>query len=65
VSWFDGRTSGHLQSIVLGSVLWMAALQMLAIGIVADLIGKQRAVSEKTLERVRRIEMHSGVPPLP
>jgi glycosyltransferase involved in cell wall biosynthesis len=65
LSWIDGRTSGHIQSIVLGAVLWMAALQMLAIGIVADLIGKQRAVSEKTLERVRRIEMHSGVPPLP
>ncbi|MCU1346188.1 MAG: glycosyl transferase family 2 [Acidimicrobiia bacterium] len=63
-SWIHGRPGGHLQSIVLGSVLWMAALQMLAIGIVADLIGKQRAVSEKTLERVRRIEMHSGVPPL-
>jgi glycosyltransferase involved in cell wall biosynthesis len=58
-----GETSGHLQSIVLGGVLFLAALQAFAIGVVADLIAGQRVVSQRTLERVRRIELKLGVEP--
>jgi glycosyltransferase involved in cell wall biosynthesis len=62
--WFvhDDR-SGHLQSIVLGGVLLMAAIQLFALGVLADLIASHRVVTQRTLERVRRIELELGVPP--
>jgi len=58
-----GDQSGHLQSIVLGGVLFMAALQAFALGVIADLISAHRVVSQRTLERVRRIELQLGVEP--
>ncbi len=58
-----GRRSGHLQSIILGGVLLMAAIQLFALGVLADLISTNRVVSQRTLERVRRIELELGVAP--
>jgi glycosyltransferase involved in cell wall biosynthesis len=55
--------SGHLQSIVLGGVLLLASVQVFALGVIADLIAAHRIVSQRTLERVRRIELELGVPP--
>jgi glycosyltransferase involved in cell wall biosynthesis len=63
IDWVQGEGGGHIQSIVLGAVLMLASLLTLSLGVLADLIGKQRAVAERTLERVRRIEIHNGVPP--
>ncbi len=59
----DGERSGHLQSVILGGVLTMAAVQVFALGVLADLIAAHRVVSQRTLERVRRIELELGVPP--
>lgn len=59
----NGDRSGHLQSIVLGGVLFVAAVQLFALGIVADLIGSHRAISERNLARTRRLELVVGVPP--
>lgn len=59
----DGDRSGHLQSIVLGGVLFVAAVQVMALGVIADLIGAHRQVSQRINERVRRIELELGVPP--
>ena len=59
----NGRRDGHLQSVILGGVLTMAALQMFALGVLADLIASHRVVTQRTLERVRRIELELGVPP--
>ncbi len=59
----NGRRGGHLQSIILGGVLLMAALQVFALGVLADLIASHRVVTQRTLERVRRIELELGVPP--
>ena len=39
---------GHLQSIVLGGVLLMAAVQAFALGVIADLISAHRTVSQRT-----------------
>jgi glycosyltransferase involved in cell wall biosynthesis len=61
--WVHDDRSGHLQSIVLGGVLLMAAIQLFALGVLADLISSHRVVSQRTLERVRRIELELGVPP--
>ena len=58
-----GDRSGHLQSIVLGGVLLLAAVQVFALGVLADLIAAHRAVAQRTLERVRRIELQLGVEP--
>lgn len=54
---------GHLQSIILGGVLFMAAVQVFVLGVLADLVAAHRAVSQRTLERVRRIELELGVAP--
>jgi glycosyltransferase involved in cell wall biosynthesis len=59
----NGDASGHLQSIILGGVLLIAAVQLFALGVVADLIARHRIVSQRTLERVRHLEMRLGVPP--
>jgi glycosyltransferase involved in cell wall biosynthesis len=58
-----GDRSGHLQSIVLGGVLLIASIQAFALGVIADLISAHRIVSQRTLERVRRIELELGVEP--
>jgi glycosyltransferase involved in cell wall biosynthesis len=63
-SWLvRGTRSGHLQSIILGGVLLMAAIQIFALGVLADLIASQRILTQRTLERVRRIELELGVRP--
>ncbi len=59
----NGDRSGHLQSIFLGGVLLMASVQCFALGVIADLISSHRTVSQRTLERVRRIELELGVGP--
>ncbi len=59
----NGDRAGHLQSIVLGGVLLVASVQAFALGVIADLIGGHRSVSQQTLERVRRIELELGVAP--
>jgi glycosyltransferase involved in cell wall biosynthesis len=59
----NGDRSGHLQSILLGGVLFIAAVQVFALGVIADLVAAHRVVSQRTLERVRRIELQVGVEP--
>ena len=60
---FNDDTEGHLQSIILGAVFSLAALQLFSLGIIADLIASHRVVTQRTLERVRRIELQLGIPP--
>ena len=52
-----GRGSGHLQSLLLGSVLIIIGFQTLLIGLVADLIGFNRKILEEVLFRIRKIEI--------
>lgn len=59
----NGDSSGHLQSIVIGGALLVAAVQAFALGVIADLIAAHRTVSQRTLERVRRVELEMGVGP--
>jgi glycosyltransferase involved in cell wall biosynthesis len=63
VSVIRGTGGAHLQSIVLGSVFMIAAVQLFSLGVLADLVASSRVVSQRTLERVRRIELTLGVPP--
>lgn len=48
---------GHIQSLLLGTVLLMMGFIAYLIGLVADLIGFNRQLLEMTLERVRRMEL--------
>ncbi|NNE96076.1 MAG: glycosyltransferase family 2 protein [Acidimicrobiales bacterium] len=64
VDWLrTGDTSGHLQSIILAAALGIASVQLLALAVVADLIASQRVVSQRTLERVRRLELQAQIEP--
>jgi glycosyltransferase involved in cell wall biosynthesis len=51
---FTPRPSGHLQSLILGTVLLIASLLSFALGVIADLIRINRTLSESSLEQARR-----------
>jgi glycosyltransferase involved in cell wall biosynthesis len=64
IDWiFNGDTSGHIQSLILGAVLFIAALQLLALGVIGDLLAGQRVMTQRVFERVRRVELSLGVEP--
>ena len=53
----NGQGAGHIQSVILASVLWIVGFQVFLIGLVADLIGFNRKIMEEGLYRVRKSEM--------
>jgi hypothetical protein len=61
--WVSGDGSGHVQSLILGAVLFNAAMLLAALGVLGDLISGQRITLQRIFERVRRIELELGVPP--
>jgi glycosyltransferase involved in cell wall biosynthesis len=64
VDWiFNGDRTGHIQSLILGAVLMLAAVQMFALGIIGDALAGQRAIGQRVYERVRRLELAAGVEP--
>jgi glycosyltransferase involved in cell wall biosynthesis len=48
-----GLGSGHVQSVIFGGVLIMAGLQIFMTGVVADLIGINRRLTEEILKRMK------------
>jgi glycosyltransferase involved in cell wall biosynthesis len=58
-----GSGSGHLQSVIVGAVLVIAAVQLAALGVVGDILAGMRTLQQRTLERVRRVELQLGVEP--
>jgi hypothetical protein len=63
VSYVEGNGKGHVQSLILGAVLFIAAVVLFALGVIGDLLAAQRVMTQKTFERVRRIELELGVAP--
>jgi glycosyltransferase involved in cell wall biosynthesis len=55
--------TGHIQSLIAGAVLFIAAMLLGALGVIGDLLDAQRTLSQRTFERVRRIELQLGVEP--
>ncbi|WP_419841956.1 glycosyltransferase family 2 protein [Candidatus Poriferisodalis sp.] len=49
--------SGHVQSLIIGAVALLVAMQLAMLGILADLLRANRVVAERTLRRVRSIEL--------
>src|SRR5437763_3594818 len=63
VLFISGNGQGHVQSVVLGSMLFVVAVQLAALGVIGDLLANNRVLIQRTLERTRRIELKLGVPP--
>jgi hypothetical protein len=63
--WFviQGDSGGHVQSLILGSTLFIVAVQFATLGVIGDIIAGTRVLQQRVLERVRRVELHLGVEP--
>ncbi len=59
----NGDRSGHVQSLILGAVLFITAIQLFALGVIGDLLAGQRVMTQRVFERVRRIELELEVEP--
>ncbi len=53
----------HIQSVIIGAVLFLSAVQVMLYGVIADSIYSVRSLTSKTLKRVRDIELKVGVEP--
>ncbi len=56
----DGTTRGHLQSLLVGSLLLTSAFLCLVLNIIADLIRINRVLIEDQLEHVKRMRFDSA-----
>jgi glycosyltransferase involved in cell wall biosynthesis len=63
VAYAEGSGKGHVQSLILGAVLFIAAVVLFVLGVIGDLLAAQRVMTQRTFERVRRIELQLGVTP--
>jgi glycosyltransferase involved in cell wall biosynthesis len=59
----NGDSDGHIQSLILGAVLFISAVQLFALGVIGDLLAGQRVMTQRVFERVRRVELELGVEP--
>src|SRR5437868_13387184 len=63
VYFIEGHGRGHVQSLIAGAVLFNAAMLLGSLGVLGDLLAAQRTLSQRTFERVRRIELELGIKP--
>lgn len=56
VFWFGGSGEGHIQSLILSSLLMMLGVQTFVSGILADLIASNRKLLEDVQYRVRKTD---------
>ena len=59
----SGEGSGHVQSLILGAMLFIVAVQLAALGVIGDILAGSRVLQQRILERVRRVELQLGVEP--
>jgi hypothetical protein len=57
-----GQSMGHVQSVILGTALFLLGVQVAVLGVLADLIAANRRLVEDALYRVRRREALAGSP---
>ena len=55
-----GQGGGKIQSLILAAILIIVGFQVMLIGLVADLIGFNRRITEEVLFRIRRLEADAG-----
>jgi len=51
-----GDTSGNIQSLIFGSIMSVASLLSLALGVISDLLRTNRVLLEEQLERLKVIQ---------
>ena len=61
VYFFMGQGNGHVQSLVLGSTSIMVGVLIFVIGLLADLIAKNRKLLEDVQYRVRRLDYKNDI----
>jgi glycosyltransferase involved in cell wall biosynthesis len=61
--WINSDGAGHVQSLILGAVLFNAGMVLTALGIIGDLLSANSTMLQRVFERVRRIELQLDVPP--
>jgi glycosyltransferase involved in cell wall biosynthesis len=61
--WVQGEGAGHVQSLILGAVLFNAATVLAALGVIGDLMSANSNMIQRVFEKVRRLELEAGVPP--
>jgi glycosyltransferase involved in cell wall biosynthesis len=62
--WFyftEPGPTGHIQSLIVGAALLIFAVQLVLLGVISDLLRSNRIISERTLHRVRKIELALGI----
>src|SRR5207244_5739383 len=57
VAYAEGNGRGHVQSLILGAVLFIAAVVLRALGVIGDLLAAQRLMTQRTFERIRRVAL--------
>jgi glycosyltransferase involved in cell wall biosynthesis len=60
---FEDDGAGHVQSLILGAVLFNAAMLLAALGVIGDILSANSTMVQRVFERVRRIELQLGTPP--
>jgi glycosyltransferase involved in cell wall biosynthesis len=58
-----GTGHGHIQSVILGSTMFVIAVQLAALGVLADVLAAMRVLMQRALERIQRLELRLGVEP--
>ncbi len=53
--------TGHVQSLIVGAALLVFAVQLAVLGVLGDLLRANRVLIERTLHRVRKVELELGV----
>lgn len=56
IFYWAGRGSGNIQSLIIAAIFTIAGLQLLVMGLIADLIASNRRLIEETLLKVKKIE---------
>ena len=57
ILWFaGGETAGNVQSLIFGSIMSVAALLSLALGVISDLLRTNRILLEEQLERIKEMQ---------
>ena len=59
-----GDSGGHVQSLILGSTLFIVAVQFAALGVLGDILAGSRVLQQRILERVRNGGAAGGRPAL-
>ena len=55
--WATSGGAGHVQSLVVGGAALVVAVQLAMLGVVAELLRANRVIAERTLRRVRSVEL--------